>query len=348
MRGARRRRLRVLVAVFGVGAFIAACRSSSEPGKNVLVKPRAPEPVAFVPLPADGGGVVQAGLDGVWHLRGHTQTIYSVAVSGDGKRAATGSADHTVRLWDLEKHVEQAVIAGGQETITALRFSARGDLLAAGDRAFQVRVIDVATGSVVRVQAHPDAISDVTFSDDGLWLGVSGFGGNAAVYPVAGAGVLKGCELHGRSIDFTNGGKQVVTANETGSLYVYDFPACTIVKQIPTEGQVPFASASAVSALVATHDGRQKKILLWDVAAGKLLRTLEGHSAGVTTAVLTPDGSRLLSASEDGTLRFWDVASGKVTQRVQVGGVPFAAFSADGSLAVVAAGLDAQIVKRAP
>jgi WD40 repeat protein len=43
---------------------------------------------------------------------------------------------------------------------------------------------------------------------------------------------------------------------------------------------------------------------------GSLIRTFEGHSDIVRAVVVTPDGRRALSASDDGTLRLWDLRSG--------------------------------------
>jgi WD40 repeat protein len=43
-----------------------------------------------------------------------------------------------------------------------------------------------------------------------------------------------------------------------------------------------------------------------------LLRLLEGHSGWVNDVAVTPDGLRAVSASVDGTLRFWDLETGRV------------------------------------
>jgi len=44
---------------------------------------------------------------------------------------------------------------------------------------------------------------------------------------------------------------------------------------------------------------------------GAMLRTLEGHTAGVWALAVTPDGQRALSTSAGGTLRLWDLESGQ-------------------------------------
>ena len=54
---------------------------------------------------------------------------------------------------------------------------------------------------------------------------------------------------------------------------------------------------------MAISGGRDDKLLiLWDLATGKELRRFEGHGDRIRMVTFLPDGKRVLSASEDGTL----------------------------------------------
>ena len=69
-------------------------------------------------------------------------------------------------------------------------------------------------------------------------------------------------------------------------------------------------------AVVRYQDGQECMhtdgvVRLWDVATGKEVRVLKGHTDRVVTAAFSPDGRRILTASWDRTARIWDAATGK-------------------------------------
>jgi hypothetical protein len=96
-----------------------------------------------------------------------------------------------------------------------------------------------------------------------------------------------------------------------------------------------------------TPDGRNiassstSAIDIWDVASGRLVRQLEGHTDFVNALAVSPDGRRLASGSYDFTVRLWDIQTGKEIRRFKgpEKAVAFIALSPDGK-SLAAGGYD--------
>jgi dipeptidyl aminopeptidase/acylaminoacyl peptidase len=72
-------------------------------------------------------------------------------------------------------------------------------------------------------------------------------------------------------------------------------------------------------------------VILWDMQAGRVVRSFAGHGAEVLTVTFSADGQRLLTASADMLAILWNVNTGKIIRRFKAHSatVTAAAFSAD-------------------
>ena len=68
------------------------------------------------------------------------------------------------------------------------------------------------------------------------------------------------------------------------------------------------------------------------VAMAQYFIELRGHGLGVSSAVFSPDGTKVVTASHDRTARIWDVASGRELLKLEghTGELWHANFSSDG------------------
>ena len=105
-------------------------------------------------------------------LAGHDDDVAAVAVSGDGKWLATGSADKTVRLWELATGRLTASLVGHTDLVVAVTFSSDSRWLATGGADKTARLWDVATGKpLATLEGHTrHYVTSVAFSADGNWL----------------------------------------------------------------------------------------------------------------------------------------------------------------------------------
>jgi WD40 repeat protein len=290
---------------------------------------------------------VRALPSGALELYGHTESILAVAFDPTGKWAATGGLDRSVRLWDLEQKRLLWAKGPSDEAVTVLAFDPKGDVIAAGDRAFQVRLYQAHDGTLLRRRAHPDTVSSVAFSPDGRWLAVGGSNGNAEVYPAGDDGPSK-CEVRGRTVEFTDQGKNVVSATPSGNLVVTALAGCKRVKETSTAPHLPYAASSATAALVGTRNGAEPLVLLWDALKGRMLGKLDRQSGGVSSLQLSSDGKRALVGSEDHHVRLYDVEKREVLESIETGSLPFAALSPDGRRALIGEGLVARVLPLKP
>jgi hypothetical protein len=111
------------------------------------------------------------------------------------------------------------------------------------------------------------------------------------------------------------------------------------------DGRTRQAIASALKALPARLSAPDRPhVPIAEVALASALRAhrelsvLSGHESDVASAVFSPDGSRILTSSDDRTARLWDAATGQVLHVVEghEDTVWTAAFSPDGDRVVTA------------
>ena len=105
-----------------------------------------------------------------------------------------------------------------------------------------------------------------------------------------------------------------------------------------------FSAAFSPDGLLVVSAGAAGRIRIWDLAGGKEVRQLSGHTGSVRSAVFSPDGKQIASGGEDGTVRIWDAASGQAIRRLagHQGAITSVAFAPDGQR-VVSAGEDEMV-----
>ncbi len=111
--------------------------------------------------------------------------------------------------------------------------------------------------------------------------------------------------------------------------HIQDSPAP--VKQQPMAGgKIELLRAfeepkSAVEAIAFSPEGdrlvsgdRSGTLKIWNLGAGKVERSLEGHAKGVEAIAISPDGKAIVS-SGGGTAKVWELKTGKLQRSFQVG-----------------------------
>jgi WD40 repeat protein len=254
-------------------------------------------------------------------LFGHTDWVHAVAVLMGGRRAISGSADTTLRVWDLVTGESLRTLEGhtGWVSSVAVLTEDSRALSASGDGT--LRLWDLETGETLRtLEGHTNAVFALDVLSDGhRALSASG-DGTLRLWDLETGETLRTLEGHTAAVHavalLANGGR-VLSGSRDNTLRLWDLATGETLRTF--EGHTAMVNGVAVlldgdRAVSASHDGTLR---LWDLETGETLRTLEGHTAPVTTLTVLDDGDRVLSGSQDHTLRLWDLATGKTLQTLR-------------------------------
>ncbi|PMB51174.1 hypothetical protein CEN39_16580 [Fischerella thermalis CCMEE 5201] len=204
-------------------------------------------------------------------LRGHTDFIFAVSFSRDGCTLASGSADQTIRLWDVVTGECTKVLHGHAGLVTGVTFSPDGCMLASSSYDHTVKLWDVATGQLL--YTFPEHITMSTaFSPDRQKLAVGSFDDTVRIWDLA----TKQC-------------CQTFTGHDSWVWWV---------------------SYSPDGLLFATASSADRTVRIWDIHTGDCIHILRGHQEWIWAIAFSPDGSIVASCSSDGTIKLWDVATG--------------------------------------
>jgi len=273
-------------------------------------------------------------------LRDHISTVTSVVFSLDGRFALSGSADKTLRLWDLATGQCLRILEGHTELVHSVAISADGRFALSGSNDQYLRLWDLATGQCLRIlQGHTQWVDSVAISPDGRF-GLSGNSDNTLrLWDLATGQCLRTFGGHTDSVysvAISPDGRFALSGSWDKTLRLWDLATGRCLRTL--KGHTDWVNSVAISpdGRFALSGSEDKTLRLWDFAKGKHLRTLKGHTDWVNSVAISPDGRFALSGSRDKTLRLWDLATGQCLRTLQghTGWVFSVAISPDGWFAL--------------
>lgn len=235
-------------------------------------------------LAAAGGNPAQFGEIKIWDvaarkelhsIRGHRDNIFSIAFSPDAKLLATCSYDRMVKLWDVATGTEVKNLKDHTDAVFAVAFSPDGKLLASASADRTVKIWDVATGvRLYTLNDALDAVNTIAFHSSGKLLAGAGADRIIRIWEI---GVTEGRQV-----------KSLIAHEEAINAIAFS-----------PDGKL-LASA-----------GADKLLKLWDATKLEEFHTTEKQSDWIFSLSFSPDGKRLAVGRYDGSVGFYDPATGR-------------------------------------
>ena len=171
----------------------------------------------------------------------------------------------------LKGEVRLSPFEGHENQVNSVAYSTDGQQIASSSDDFTVRVWDVLTGLRRTFRTTYNWISSVTFSPDGTEIASDTTLFNLSTGTRASYILFDEAERAVFSLAFSVDGRYLASGSYLTSGFYR--AACRI----------------------------------WEVSSHQTILNLIGHTGDVPSVVFLPDGKQIMSASQDGTIRMWDI-----------------------------------------
>jgi WD40 repeat protein len=308
--------------------------------------------VSSIALLSDGKHALSGGWDKTvrfWDVEkrkelhrfeGHSDGVQSVNLSLDEKYAVSGGVDGTVRVWRLPEVEIQDPPAAGEirrflghkGAIRSVAFTPSGRHVLSGGEDGTVRVWNVVTGKDEQhFEGHVGWVLAITVDPKGIWaLSTEGQPGQEEVagqWQVSKWEIETGRELQHFSVNGASmtclaldpEGRRALFGCFDGTVWLYDVENWRELDRFQTNRGLWSVAFSPNGRQLLTAGGFESRghLRLWNLETGEEQKQFDGHRSGIARAIFMPDGEQIVSASNDRTIRIWDVATAKEQGRLR-------------------------------
>ncbi len=264
---------------------------------------------------------------------GHTKYVNSAVFSSDGSQVVTASDDRTIKIWNADSGECNLTLTGHEDRVRTARFSPDGLKVLSSSNDNTTRIWDAKTGKcLTTLHGHSQAVLDAAFSNDGSLVITAGEDNEARMWHaatgepvmIAAADVDEGMAEDSEDSadepdadsatpgeDDPNAGQNAT--DEPPATDQAGLPLATLAASLQGPAPQPPSKDDATPATDAPADdnaGPPEPFTDDEPVPEPQPLILTGHTAAVTSVAFSPDDSRVVTGSADGTAKIWDILKG--------------------------------------
>jgi WD40 repeat protein len=262
----------------------------------------------------------------------HLSLVEALAISPDGKTLASSSFQEVI-LWDPLAGSFRRRLDGFAERVVCLAFSPDGKLLATGGgpptENGEIKIFDVATGKLqLDIKGgHSDTVFGLSFSPDGKKLATASADKFVKVFDVTNGKLLRSFEGHTQhvmDVGWKPDGKVLASVGADDLIKVWDFEKGEQIRSFGNQKKqltkLAFKNKSS-EILVSSGDNN---VRTWNVDTGSAGMSYNGATDYVCAVGISADGKLVSTGGDDGVLRLYNGANGKLIKAIPPAETPAA------------------------
>src|SRR3989338_9049517 len=261
-------------------------------------------------------------------LTGHSDAVYTVTFSRDGKLLASGGSDESIKLWDIkEMKIVETLFESherGFHPIYTLRFSSDGKILAAAGGYPNIHLWDINKKIVInKLYDNSHAVYTVEFLPKGRFAVSGGWDTTIKIWDIPGG---KKQEARSKRIEdsllqnffekqdgfvesvaLSKDDRMLAAVYRDNTVKVWDFEKRTLIAVFMGHENWPLCIDFSPDNRMVASGGLDKTVRLWDIRQKTIISILRGHHEPVKFLSFSHDGNILISIGWGGEMIAWDI-----------------------------------------